>query len=243
MVKDIYFFVSHPRSGGTLLSNILDQNPYVHVASSTAMYEVITSARNAWHDTGTMQMHPIPEQLTNITNALVESMWDHRNEPIIIDRNREWGKNLTESKEIFGKEIKVISTVRDLPSIMASWVVLSGTSDIEVFCDEIWNKFVKDTMISVSYVKQYHNSLLIDYDDLVTDPQGQLDTITKFLELPKFKYNFKNVPNPFGEKNIVPWGFDNMHNVRPKVQKISKPAYEVLGDKLFQKYEQLEKDY
>ena len=89
-MKTFHFYAGLHRSGGTVLASILSQNPYVYVTSNTALRDVLCAANKAWSEAPTVISHPMPEQLVNMNKAIVESMWKHRKEPIIIDRNRDW---------------------------------------------------------------------------------------------------------------------------------------------------------
>lgn len=248
-MKTIHFYVGLPRSGGTVLSSILNQNPEVYVASDTAMFEVLEAVDSTWRKTPTMVANPIPEQLENITQAVIDSMWMHRNESIIIDRNREWGHNMALSRKVFHKDIKVISTVRDLPSAMASWASLSkreypqmDQKTIEDNIDRLWNTFVKHTVKSIVQLKG-ENVLFIDYDDLAANPRHHLSQIEDFLELPKHDYDLDNIQGDYQDRNIVPWGLKGMHKIRPKFEKISKPAQDELGPELYKKFQELDQKF
>jgi hypothetical protein len=249
-MKTFHFFVGLPRSGGTLLSSILNQNPDVHVASTTAMFEVLKSVDETWHKTPTMIAHPIPEQLKNITKAVIDSMWVHRSEPIIIDRNRVWGHNMPFAQKVFDKDIKVFTTIRDLPSAMVSWATLYKNENpnidqptLERNVTEMWKNFVEPSTKSIIELKKHSDILLIDYDDLVTDTVEQLSRIETFLDLPKHTYDLENIKGDFQEKNIVPYGPKNMHYIRARVEKISAPAEQELGSKLFEHFKNLDEKF
>lgn len=251
-MKQHHLFVSQPRSGGTMLSSILNQNPSVYVALETPMLEVLLAARNTWKETPTVIANPTPVQLTNITNGIVSAMWEHKQQPIIIDRNRLWGFHMAEVKEILGDGVKVISTVRDLPSIMASWVTLYQKQKPDLtyqekclFSYDIWNKMTKECMDQVKQLNKDAGDrvLTIRYDDLVDNPRYHLSKIESFLGIPVYDYDLENITGEYQDKNIVPWGFKGMHRVRSNVNKISLPAKEVLGEELYQFFLDIEKDY
>ena len=85
--------------------------------------------------------------------------------------------------------------------------------------------------------------LSIDYDDLVSNPEQNLLTIETFLDLPKHDYDLNNLTNEFHDRNIIPFGPKGMHRVRPKFEKTSMPAEEVLGTKLYNFYSEIGKTY
>ena len=113
-----------PRSGSTLLASILNQHPDVYVTPTSPLLPLLIEVQNKWHTLNEVAANPNGEQLTNIVRSIISSSWEHRQESIIIDKNRGWGKNMPASSILFEEDIKVIATVRDLPSIMASWLTI-----------------------------------------------------------------------------------------------------------------------
>lgn len=252
MKQTFHFYAGMPRSGGTVLSSILNQNPDVYVASSTAMYEVLEAVNKTWYETPTMVSHPIPEQLTNLNRAIIDSMWMHRKEPIIIDRNREWAHSLSASSQWFEKDIKVIASIRDIPGIMASWVTLfkrerpiETEDDVEELTNNMWNVVTKQYVDS--FVKMKNESvdrvLFFEYDDIVSNPRYHLSQIEKFLGLPHFYYDLENIHGDYQDSNIVPEGVAGLHRIRPKYEKVSVSPDKELGTRLYRKYQKLDNEF
>ena len=52
--------------------------------------------------------NPNIEMLANMSRHMIEGAWEHRPEPIIIDKHRGWGKNMPASTILFDKEIKKV---------------------------------------------------------------------------------------------------------------------------------------
>jgi hypothetical protein len=85
--------------------------------------------------------------------------------------------------------------------------------------------------------------LLIDYDQLIADPQPQLAKIAEFLELPQHLYDINNIVNDTSDDDLVAWGFDGMHKIRPRLEKTSRPPQEILGVELYNRFIELERQY
>ena len=247
-MKTFHFYAGLPRSGGTVLASILSQNPDVYVTTNTALHDVLTAANKAWNEAPTVISHPISEQLTNMNEALIDAMWKHRNESIIIDRNRAWANSMPVSKEWFGKDIKVIASIRDVPSIMASWITLIKNERgempqemLENVANDMWNTFTKEFLDTFVQLKREAGDrvLFFEYDDIVSNPRYHLSQIEDFLDLPKFEYDLENIQGEFQDKNIIPGGFKGMHRIRPKYEKVSVPPEQELGTKLYKKFQEL----
>lgn len=251
-MKTYHFYAGMPRSGGTVLASILSQNPDVYVTSNTALYDVLNAANKAWHSAPTVISHPMSEQVTNMNRAIVRSMWKHRPEPIIIDRNRDWAHSMPISSQWFDDDIKAIATVRDIPSIMASWVTLykrekgiHTEEDIERITDNMWHSFTKEFVSSFVKMKEEAGDrvFLFEYDDIISDPRYYLSQVEDFLGLPKFEYDLENIRGDFQDTNIVPGGLKGLHRVRPKYEKVSVPPEEELGTRLYRKYCKLDDEF
>lgn len=260
-VKKFYFLSGLPRSGSTVLASILNQNPSVYVTPTSPMLDLLIANQDTWHKTPSVIANPDPEQLTNITRAMINSCWAHRPESIIIDKNRGWGKNMPASTILFGKEIKMIATVRDLPSIMASWLTLIKNNPQshmrqslaskgydytdENILGEMWFNMVKDCVEGLQQAKQdaVDRLLLVDYDNLVTNPTQVLQEITRFLELPTHNYDVNNINSEYNDDDLSAWGLDGMHRVRSTLVKTAKDPREILGVEMYNRFVELEKQY
>jgi hypothetical protein len=225
------------------------------------MLDILIENQNAWRRLPSFIANPNEQQLTNITRAMIHATWEHRPEPIIIDKNRGWGKNMPAATILFEKEINMIATVRDLPSIMASWLTLLHNNPNNYMTDmlrrrhlsvtdenmmhEMWNNMVKDCMESLVCAKKDAGNrlLLIDYDDLMLDSINQLRNIEVFLDLPHHTYDFNNIISSTNDDDLSAWGLEGMHTIRSQLKKTAKNPKEILGDQLFDKFVQLEKQY
>lgn len=260
-MKTYHFLSGLPRSGSTVLSSILNQNPEVYVTPTSPMLNVAVKMQEAWREDPTVKANYFEEQINNLTRAILPAFWEHRPEPIIIDKGRGWSKNMPNASALFGKKMKAIVCTRDLPSIMASWLSIIKKQpncylDREIIkkgfipsdenrMAEMWFNMVKDCMEGLQQIKKEapDQILLVSYDNLVSNPKKVLDDITNFLELPKFKYDFENIENDTSDDDLVAWGFDGLHTIRPKLEKISKDPKLVLGDNLYNRFIELEKQY
>lgn len=261
MKQTIHFMSGLPRSGSTVLSSILNQNPSVYVTPTSPMLNVAVKMQEAWREDPTVKANYFEEQARNITKAILPAFWQHRSEPIIIDKGRGWAKNMPTANALFGEKIKVIVVERDLPSIMASWLTVIKKQTHDQFdrliiqkgypatdenrMAEMWFNMVKDCMEGTQQIKRDvpDQIVVVDYDELIVDPCAQLKRIETFLELPEFNYTFDNIKNDTADDDLIAWGFDGLHTIRPTLEKISKDPREILGDELYNRFVDLEKQY
>lgn len=260
--KTIHFMIGMTRSGSTVLSAILNQNPDVYVTPTSPLLGYLLRTQDAYYKIEESIANPNFEQLTNMSRAMFYAAWEHRKEPIIIDKHRGWGKNMPAVTTVLGKKIKAIATVRDLPSVMASWLTLinnnPNTNGIDkTLCHknlqltnenrlrELWFSMVKDCMESLMQARKEAGDrlLIVDYDDFIVDPKLTLKKIEDFLELPTHTYVFENIVKEEQDDDLTAWGFADLHKIRHKLEKTSKPAIEILGKELYDTFVEIEKEY
>lgn len=260
-MKTYHFLSGLPRSGSTVLASILNQNPEVYVTPTSPMLNVTVKMQEAWREDPTVKANYYEEQARNITKAILPAFWQHRPESIIIDKGRGWAKNMPTACALFGKKIKVIVVERDLPSIMASWLSLMRKQKFnpvdkilasrgyevndENRMGEMWFNMVKDCMEGTYQIKKDvpDQIVVVKYDELIDDPKHTIKRIEDFLELPVHTYDFDNIVNDTVDDDLTAWGFDGLHTIRSKLEKVSTDARTVLGDMLYYRFVEIEKQY
>jgi hypothetical protein len=225
------------------------------------MLNVTVQMQEAWREDPTVKANYFEEQARNLTKAILPAFWQHRPEPVIIDKGRGWAKNMPTANQLFGKKIKVIVVERDLPSIMASWLtiirnqknnnfdnqlLINGYPPTDEFrMAEMWTNMVKDCMEGTQQIKNDvpDQIVIVKYDDLIASPSTEITRIQEFLELPEHRYDFNNIQNDTTDDDLAAWGFEGLHTIRPKLEKVSKDPKTILGDELYNRFVGLEKQY
>jgi sulfotransferase len=259
-MKNFHFLSGLPRSGSTVLSAILNQNPKVFSTPTSPLLELLIANQHEWHANEPVKANPEPIQLTNITRAMIHATWQHRPEEIIIDKHFGWSPNIKDVSTLFEKPVKMIAPVRDLPSIMASWLSILRKNpnsfvhqnlqaagmliNDEALVNDMWVRMVKDTIAGLVHGLNYDRSRfhLIEFNDIMNNPKVVLDGIEKFLDLPHYDYDFNNIRSDHNDFDLAAWGINGMHTVRPQLCSVSGNPREVLGDKLFKKFESIQKE-
>jgi sulfotransferase len=260
-MKTYHFMSGLPRSGSTVLASILNQHPEVYVTPTSPMLNVTVKMQEAWRGDPTVKANYFEDQARNITKAILPAFWQHRSEQIIIDKGRGWAKNMLTANVLFDQKIKVVVNTRDLPSIMASWLTIINAQPgcfvdksirgkgfpvtDETRMAEMWFGMVKDCMEGLQQIKREvpDQIILVDYESLVKDPVNELDKIHEFLQLPSHKYDFDNIKNDTVDDDLLAWGLEGLHRIRPKLDKTAMQAREILGDVLYERFVGLEKQY
>lgn len=211
--KTFYYLAGLPRTGSTVLGEILNQNDNLHVSPASPLSEIVGEVLNKWRaNTVTLKAYKHPEQLPNVWRGIRDGMYLHRKESYIIDKSWAWHTNdaIESTREILGEEMKIICTVDNIADCLASFIMLIRSNpDSDSFIDEYLRgqrrelsdenrcAAMMDPNIPTSVGWCYENLkktwagnnrknlLLIERSDLVGHPQAILDKIYDFLGCPE----------------------------------------------------------
>jgi sulfotransferase len=248
-----------PRSGSTLLCNILAQNPKFFVSPATSgCHDVLFNIRNQWDRLIEHQAEGVDyERLRSVLRAVLDSYHGTEKE-IVIDKGRGWLSLIEMVQFITNEPPKIIVPVRDVAEILASfeqlWRKSTGQSQwmfessdyfksqtLEGRCD-IWASQEQPVGLAYNRVKDAisrgHSKLLlfVEMDNLTTYPEKTLQKIYNFLEEPLFNHDFKNVQQYTKEDDLGIHRIPELHSVRPVVAPVPHRALEILGSALKNKY-------
>ena len=82
----------------------------------------------------------------------------------------------------------------------------------------------------------YDNSIhLVEYRDLVNNPKETVEKIYEFLGEELFEHNFNKLDNINRENDAQIYGFSDMHDVRPKLESVSKNPEDILSSEILKK--------
>jgi sulfotransferase len=251
-VKKLHVIAGLPRSGSTLLSAVLKQNPkfYADITSPLLNY-----ARAIIDETSRIpgaEATVSEEARERIIRGIFESFYlDSPN--VVFNTNRTWCSELPLLKEVF-PEAKVIACVRGLGWIADSLELLyrkhptsvpgmffNGDSRANV--EQRISTLLKDNRLIGSALSSLREGLasehskdvlLVEYDMLTSNPGVELRRIYDFLGEPNFVHDlgsvsYKNVA--FDESVRIP----GLHTIRRQVTHV--PRKTILPYSLFESLE------
>ena len=233
-MKEFYFISGLPRSGSTLLSAILKQNPDFYADISSPLQDLIASVIDSItsHESNNL----IDEgRRKNILNGIFNSYYGNVKQNTVFDTNRGWTSKTSLLKLLY-PETKIICCVRDLPWILDSFerILAKNTLYNAALTDNEANQTVTtrcDAMMDVKkegqVVKPYYfleeglllnpdMIQLVEYEDLCKNPERTMRDIYQFLGKPYFNHDFKNVKyeNEVYDKVL---NMKDLHTIRKEV--------------------------
>ena len=261
-MKQFYFMSGLPRSGSTLLTALLNQNPEIHASTNSPLLDTIHYTEEyLLYNSEQYKATPNPEGAHKVLSSIPYNYYFNTSQNIIIDKSRGWVNQIQHIQDYITTEPKIICPVRNIQDILSSFLNLIYKSNTTSFIDEglmrndieISNDNRSDyLMSSQGIIGQSYNALLecykkgnnqylllVDYDDLVKNPQQELNRIYEFLNLPYYSHSFDDVTTKQDENDEV-YKLEKMHDVRNKVEKIHRDNTKYLSEKNIDKYSHME---
>jgi sulfotransferase len=258
--KRILFLAGLPRSGSTLLANILAQHPRLHVTPTSGVVDMLVQVRNGWDRNDAFQAmdRRLSEQVKrNVLRAMLQAYFSHVDEPVCVDKNRYWAEFLEMGAELLGgrDRVKVLVTVRDLRDVVASFEQLfrktsalgqvapeanmalkfkTALGRLEVFIDDAQTVGRAYNAIRDAVTRGWKDRMhFIDYEDLTRRPQAVMKGVYEFLGEEPHAHDFDHVEQVTVEDDFV-YGFKDLHLIRQKVAPQPPLWPRVYDDAVFQ---------
>jgi sulfotransferase len=251
-----------PRSGSTLLSALLNQNPEIHASTNSPLLDTIHYTEEyLLYNSEQYKAHPKPEAAHKVLSSIAPNYYFNTPESIIVDKSRGWVNQIQHIRDYITPEPKIICMVRNIQDIMVSFLALIEKSQSLSFIDKgLLENNVELTndnrceylmsprgIIGMSYhalAEAYHKGhqkymLIVEYENLIENTQKEMNVIHSFLDMPLYSYDFSNVCPKYDENDVV-YGLENMHTVRSEVKKIHRDNSKYLSEPIINKYKEME---
>ena len=250
-MKEFFFISGLPRSGSTLLSAILRQNPEFYADISSPVQGLVASTINVI--TGSESNHLIDEdRRKNILRSLFNAYYGSVSPKTVFDTSRGWTSKTSLLKVLY-PQTKIICCVRDLPWILDSFERISAKNSLygATLTDDEASQTVTtrcDALMDVKkegqVVKPYYfleeglllnpdMIMLVEYESLCKQPESVMRELYGFINKPYYDHDFKNVEydNEVYDKAL---NMKSLHTVRKEVTWQERPS--ILPKSVWEKY-------
>ncbi len=248
----IFYQSSLPRSGSTLLQNILAQNPAFYVTPTSGVLDLVFGARLNYTNGPEFkaQDHQLMEKaFLNFCKGGMEGFFDAiTDRPYVWDKSRGWGVHFDLLSAIFGCEPKIVCMVRDLRAIVASLEKRfrknpatykpiekhQSMEGITTYKRAVQNLQSIPLGLALERLFEVHTRgfapkmLFLRYEDLVRTPANTVKQIYAYVGLPEFAHNFDHVAQITQEDDTV-YESAGLHEIRPKVAPLPEDFLQILG--------------
>ncbi len=253
-----------PRSGSTLISSILNQNPSIYSSANSPMCGMMFNLERSILASEQYAAYPKPEVMSNTVMGVIDGYYSDTTKNIVVDKSREWAM-----PEHFGVllrnlsyEPRIILPVRSVTDILASFISLINKnpgkpnfidSEIDarqdfnfyrpandIRCDHLMRPkgLIDNCLYGIAFAMQPENKKyfhFVEYDDLVNNPKEEIDKIYDFWGIDKFDHDYYNIENRIKEDDNI-YGFIGQHDVRSSVSRRNIDKNSVLSQYVINKY-------
>ncbi len=266
MNKTFYFMAGLPRSGSTLLSSILNQNPKFYSGPSSPVLGAMFAVEQDFMGNELYHGYPKPDQVREIIGSIPHHFYSDVQQPVVFDKNRAWTARVPYIEGYIGEQAKILVPVRRIDEILTSILTMIHRNPFQEgqprinFVDEqlIKNDIPINDLNRCMYlindggiVYESLNAIMmgfqqnvrdkmhfVDYNDLVDNPEKIMEDIYDFLGEEFYGHDFESISNIHREDDLLTYGLSDMHQVRSKVKKTSPPPASILPEEIIDIYEQ-----
>ena len=255
MNNGLHFISGLPRSGSTLLSALLRQNPRVHAAMTSPVGALVNGLLRQMSQENETALFIDDDQRLHILRACVEAFYaDVHPEKLVFDTNRQWSSRLPLLARLY-PGAKVICCVRNPAWVLDSLERLTRRNALEpsgIFKFEpggtVYGRaeglmsgtgmigFALNALREAVFDDRRERLLLVRYETLVADPIATLGAIYAFVGEAPFAHDPDHVEQDYAALEFdARLGAPGLHSVGSRVRAAVRPT--LLPPDLFHKYE------
>jgi len=220
----LFFLSGLPRSGSTLLTTLLYQNPLIHTEGISALCEVMWQTHLALNNAQAIPANNRQEHAYKMIADLPNRYYSQITRPFVIDKCRAWpaSDNLKMLRHYVTPNPKIVVLTRDPADIIASFKSLFDRNnrndfDTSGMADE-FNRNLVCTQ-SAKNANDPETFLFVDYKNLVDDTKTELNRVYEFLELKPYDHDLNDIVTVNPENDEV-YGLNGMHSIRRTISYI-----------------------
>lgn len=252
-MKKYHFITGLPRSGSTLLTSILNQNPKFHSSITDPLATFIKGMlETIGSDPGTKAEFPDFRKVACI-RGMFDGYYEHIDKEVIFNTNRAWTYLTPQVKNIW-PGAKMIVCVRDINWVLDSFEVAHRSSPLNTNTvtggpgKSVYERtdmlMTEDGVVGFPYIgikqaitsNEKNSLMLIEYNDISKDPEKIMKALYSFIDEPYYKHDFNDV-----EANWADYDKEigmSLHKIRKKVENI--PRDYIIPPDILQKFANME---
>lgn len=252
MPEKIFFQSSMPRSGSTLLQNILAQNPDFYCTPTSGICDILLNARSNFTNSIEFKAQDNSEMEKGFKRFCKDGLFGFysgiTDKKYVMDKCRGWSVTY-DFLNWFYPDPKIVIMVRDLRAIVSSlekkfrenqqldagiqnWGDMRGTTvdkRVDLFLTSIPPLGAPMEIIYDVIMRGISKKcLFIRFEDFCKNPETEIEKIYSYLEIPNFKHDFDNINQSTKENDVFYKPFGD-HLIKGKLQYIEEDYIKILG--------------
>ena len=235
-MKKLALLCGVPRSGTTLLANLMAQNPTVYATATSGLRDTLLGIRSICDDNDSYRAMPPAERKERklaVMRGALRGYFAHAEDKVCFDKNRGWPASFEMMEWVLGDRSKAIVCVRDIRDVLASFEKLyhkasAGMPELPEHRTALSRaEFVlrpdKPVGLAMNTVRDAvtrgwrSHMLFVEYDALCREPQAELDRIYTFIGEEPFDHDPMHVEQVTVEDDSV-HGFVGLHDIRSEIK-------------------------
>ena len=253
-MKTIHYAIGLPRSGSTVLMNILQQNPIIFTSATCPTPYLVNAIKDKAADVSefhAMDQDVLTESLIGYikggTNGWFEALTD---KPVAISKSRCWHEHLNILFRVH-ENPKFILNLRDLRNIIGSyekllykypqWTVGSKEDPFHMMpFDRRLEVYFGDTSLGrplnslhhvIEWIKRRPECFFVfRFEDFNENPIECLKSLYQFLELPYFEHDLNNIKQSEQYEHDTVYRAMVSHKTEPKFKYLKPSWQEILTE-------------
>ena len=267
-MNELVFFSGLPRSGSTLICNLLGEHEDISVTSSSPLNQIVQNMKRMWSDDPFLlsqldnNFDIVYKKLEDSTRAFIET-YSENGTKITIDKNRGWLTNVEFVRSLY-PNFKMIVCLRDPRQIFASVEKAHKKTSLLDFPDHMDandvnnranilfdnNGIIGSCLKAVNNLQDIPNIMphlfFFRYEDFLQKPQETMDSLFKWLGLETKKIDFNNMKQYTFESDSY-YRMKFCHKIKTKLENPktleTTPISPRILDEIFRRYEWFYKTY
>ncbi len=255
-MRKINFISGLPRSGSTLLTNILLQNPNFQTTATSSLLDFLLQVRDNWSKLEGHSTYPDGQDKWKVIRSILQN-YHNTDRNVVFDKNRGWSTHIEFVEKVMNRPARIIACVRNLEDICTSFEKLfrKNRADGEIH-GEFSNTQMKnldgrigvwtsdDGVLGRPYVSLLDTIqrglgdriLFFPYESWTTNPEFWFKELYNFIEEPFYQHDFENIVQTIRENDAgYGWGPD-LHEIKTgKLIPAKSDAMNVVGQDWYKK--------
>jgi sulfotransferase len=242
-MSNIIFLSGLPRTGSTLLTSILSQNPKVNAGANSALCQVMWDMQVSCESTQQIQNRP---ELKSKLISEIPKIFYGDVKGSVVDKCRSWTlpANLELIDNYITQSPKIIVMLRPIVEIVKSFVFvrkMNGWVNPEQGLLDEGSEPIMRSLEGIKHAASINSGQFgfYWYEDLISNPVSTIDRIYEFCGWDKFTHNFNNIQNLSPERDDL-LNLIGLHDIRLTLERRTIDIE--LSDKLHSKALQLDNE-
>lgn len=247
-----HFISGLPRSGSTLLSAILKQNPKFHANMSGPVAGLVGGLLSSLSARNEFSVFIDDDKRRSVIKSVFDSYYADSTAEVVFDTSRSWCARMSLLNELHPQS-KVIACVRQMPWVIDSIERLVQKNVFQpssifgyMAGGTVYNRSEAvakgDGMVGYAFnaLKEAYfgefaagRLMLLQYETLVADPEKAINALYDFIGEAPFEHDFENIEFDATEFDLKA-GTPGLHEIKPRI--VNQQRKTVLPPDVFNRY-------